>query len=176
MIDPALALIVTAAAMIAVRWWFRPEGNAMTTPPNDIIAAARRAQAKHGVPASISIAQWALESGWGKHMPMGSNNPFGIKARRGDPSVTVPTREVIGGRSVIIDAPFRKFASIADAFDAHGVLLETAGAYAAARKHLHDADAYADALTGHYATDPKYGQLLRSIMRGSNLYRYDVGE
>ena len=65
----------------------------MATPPPDIIAAAREAQRKWKIPASISLAQWALESGWGRHMPPGSNNPFGMKARPGDPFVTVRTRE-----------------------------------------------------------------------------------
>jgi flagellum-specific peptidoglycan hydrolase FlgJ len=144
------------------------------TPPDDIIAAARAAEKKWGIPAAISIAQWALESGWGRHMPPGSNNPFGIKARPGEPSVIVPTREVIHGRSVIVEAPFRRFASIAEAFDRHGELLATAPAYARARAFEKAPDAFADALTGVYATDPHYGTLLHAIMRGANLYRYDA--
>lgn len=146
------------------------------TPPADIIAAAQEAQRKWKIPASVSLAQWALESGWGKHMPPGSNNPFGMKVRAGhdDPSVTVPTREVIHGKSVTVQAPFRRFASIADAFDAHAELLATASVYARARAHLVDPDAFADALTGVYATDPNYGTMLKSIMHGSNLYRYDA--
>ena len=143
-------------------------------PPPEVVSAAKRAQATWKVPAAITIAQWALESGWGAHMPPGSNNPFGIKARYGDPRVTVPTREVVNGKSIIINAPFRKFASLDEAFDAHGRLLAQGGAYARARQYVHDPDAYADALTGHYATDPKYGALLHAIMRGSNLYQYDV--
>jgi len=148
----------------------------MARPPEDVIAAARDSHRKFGIPASVSLAQWALESGWGAHMPPGSLNPFGMKGRvgKGDPTVTVPTREVIGGRSVVINAPFRKFASITDAFDAHAELLGTAKVYAPARTALPDPDAFASALTGVYATDPKYGILLRSIMRGSKLYQYDV--
>ena len=139
----------------------------------EVIAAARLAQSASGVPASISIAQWALESGWGKHLPPGSNNPFGIKARAGEPSVIVTTREVINGREVRIRAAFRKFASIAEAFRAHGQLLATGKVYAEARRHIDDPDRYADALTGRYATDPNYGALLRAIMRGADLYQYD---
>lgn len=142
--------------------------------PADIVAAAQASQAKWRVPASISIAQWILESGSGKHMPPGSNNPFGIKAGRGQPSVTVRTREETReGRSVYIDAPFRRFSSLAEAFDQHGKLLATHPAYALARQHTDDPDAYADALTHHYATDSHYGRLLKSIMRGRNLYRFN---
>lgn len=148
----------------------------MTQPPQDVILAAQAAQRKWGVPAAVSIAQWALESGWGNHMPAGSNNPFGIKALHGEGSVNVPTREFLHGQWVTVYQPFRKFASIADAFDAHGELLATAGAYAQARQYLHNDTAYANALQGHYATDPHYGSLLNAIIQGSNLTQYDVGE
>lgn len=148
----------------------------MTTPPTNIVAAAKAAQAKWNIPASVSIAQWALESGWGKHMPPDSNNPFGMKARAGrdDPCVVVPTREVIHGKSITVNAAFRKFDSIADAFDAHAELLATAPVYAECRTNLPDPNDFADSLTGVYATDPNYGTLLKSIMRGSNLYQYDT--
>lgn len=146
--------------------------------PQSIIDAAQAAQRKWRVPASVSIAQWALESAWGTHMPPDSNNPFGIKAVPGQPSVTVKTREVLHGRSVIINAPFRKFNSIADAFDAHGQLLATSPAYAKARQHEQFTpaadDQFGNSLTGVYATDPNYGTLLRSIMHGGNLYQYDI--
>ncbi len=143
--------------------------------PPDIIAAAKAAQAKWKIPASISIAQWALESGRGQHMPPGSNNPFGIKATGSQPFVTVRTREVDKhSKEYFINAPFRKFASIAEAFDEHGRLLATSEHYANARSKLPNADAFADALTGVYATDPKYGSLLKSIMHGGNLYQYDA--
>lgn len=143
-------------------------------PPQDVIYAAQAAQKKWGVPAAVSIAQWALESGWGQHMPPGSNNPFGIKALDGQTSVNVPTREFRNGHWVTEYAPFRKYASIADAFDDHGRLLATVGAYAAARQYIHNDAAYANALTGHYATDPHYGALLNAIIQGSNLTQYDV--
>ncbi|MDX2291417.1 MULTISPECIES: glucosaminidase domain-containing protein, partial [Streptomyces] len=82
--------------------------------PDDVIAAARDARRQWQVPASVSLAQWALESGHGAHMPLGSNNPFGIKARAGEPSVTSRTREVNAqGQEYYIEAPFRKFDSVA---------------------------------------------------------------
>jgi len=144
-------------------------------PPPDIIEAAREAQRKHGIPASISLAQWAVESGWGKHMPPGSNNPFGMKARPGDPSVTVRTREQDrNGHDYFIEAAFRKFGSIAEAFDAHGELLNKP-VYAKAREALPDPDKFADALTGVYASDRGYGKALKAVMHGSNFYQYNEG-
>ena len=145
----------------------------MATPPPDIIAAACEAQRKWKIPASISLAQWALESGWGRHMPPGSNNPFGMKARAGDPFVTVRTREQDrDGHDYFIEAAFRNCGSIAEAFDAHGALLNKP-AYARARAALPDPDRFADALTGVYASDKRYGKALRAVMHGSNFYQYD---
>lgn len=145
-----------------------------TQPPANIIAAAKASAAKWKIPASISLAQWALESGWGKHLSAPFNY-FGMKAKPGQPSVTVPTREVYKGHSVIIQAAFRAFANDAEAFDAHAKLLATAGVYAHARSMLPDVLAFAKALTGTYATDPKYDALLISIIKGSNLMQYDHG-
>jgi len=66
--------------------------------PPEIISAAQTAQAAYGVPASVTLAQWALESDYGQHMPQGSNNPFGIKAKPGQDSVMARPSEYVGGR------------------------------------------------------------------------------
>lgn len=141
--------------------------------PAEVITAAQTAQAKTRIPAAITLAQWAIESGYGKHMPTGSNNPFGIKAAAGQPYVEARTREVVAGRTIYIDARFRKFASLGDAFEKHGELLATGRPYAHARTLINDPDKFADALTGVYATDPNYGTLLKSVMKSANLYQYD---
>lgn len=145
-----------------------------TQPPSDIIAAARASAQRWGIPASVTLAQWAQESAWGKRMPAGSNNPFGMKAKVGQPFVNAPTWEVYKGKRVNVTAAFRKFASVAEAIDAHDELLKTAPVYAPARSYLPDAIAFAHALTGIYATDPHYGDALEAIIRGSNLTRYDA--
>lgn len=145
----------------------------MSQPTQLVIDAAKAAMKKWKIPASITIAQWALESGWGKHCSAPFNT-FGMKALPGQPSVTVPTREVYKGHSVIVQAAFRSFASDAEAFDAHAKLLATAGVYNHARSALPDAIKFGHALTGTYATDPKYGDLLQSIIHGSNLLQYDA--
>ena len=141
--------------------------------PPDVIAAAKSSHATWNIPASVTLAQWALESSWGHAMPAGSNNPFGIKAAAGQPYVEARTREVIHGQSITVTARFRKFASINDAFDQHGRLLATARPYAHARTFRNDPNAFADALTGVYATDPHYGTILKQIMKSHNLYQFD---
>jgi hypothetical protein len=141
--------------------------------PAEVIAAAQASQETWKIPAAVTLAQWALESNWGKAMPSGSSNPFGIKATGSDPFVEASTREVVNGQDVTIVAKFRKFASIDDAFDQHGRLLATARPYAQARTQIGNPDAFADALTGVYATDPNYGTALKGIMKTYNLYQYD---
>jgi flagellum-specific peptidoglycan hydrolase FlgJ len=141
--------------------------------PKAVIDAAIASNKKWHVPASVALAQWALESNYGKAMPAGSNNPFGIKAVAGQAFVLATTKEFVKGKFVSVEAKFRKFVSITDAFDLHGQLLGTAPAYAKARMFSRDANGFADALTGVYATDPHYGSKLKTIMKQNNLYEYD---
>jgi Mannosyl-glycoprotein endo-beta-N-acetylglucosaminidase len=141
--------------------------------PPDVIEAAVASQVRWQVPASVTLAQWVVESAWGAAMPPGSNNPFGIKAVGDQPSVSSETREVEHGESVMITARFRKFDSLADAFDQHGRLLATASVYAAAMQNKNDPDAFADALTGIYGTDPQYGATLKYVIRTYNLTIHD---
>lgn len=138
-----------------------------------MILAAQAAQRRWHVPTSISLAQWALESGWGHSMPTGSNNPFGIKARHGERFVVAWTHEVVHGQRIRIQAPFRVFDSIEQAFDRLGELLANRSPYAAARQHTRDPDAYARALEGHYATEPGYGESLVGMLRDNDFYQYD---
>jgi hypothetical protein len=130
----------------------------------EAMAAAKASQDKYGIPASVTLAQFALESGNGAHMPAGSNNPFGIKAKPGQAYVEAQTNEFINGKMQRVTQRFAKFDSLADAFDAHAKLLATASPYAAARAHADDPRAFANALTGTYATDPMYGAKLNAIM------------
>lgn len=140
---------------------------------SDVIAAAVESHRKYRIPASVSLAQYAVESAWGTRMS-GRNNPFGIKDTDGENATVLSTREETkSGESYTIKAGFENFASVSDAFEIHGKLLGTAKVYAKARAKLPDPDAFADALTGVYATANNYGTVLKSIMRSQNLYQYD---
>lgn len=132
----------------------------------DAVMAALQAQQRYGVPAAVTLAQYGLESGFGSHMPAGSNNPFGIKAAAGQPYVEAQTTEFVNGVEQRVTQRFAKFDSLADAFYARSKLLATGSAYALARQHQDDPMAYAAALTGHYATDPWYGAKLQAVMAG----------
>lgn len=149
----------------------------MTVPDANVVAAAREAQTKFRVPASISIAQYALESGWGQHLPPKSNNFFGMKCRAGrnDPSVIVQTKEFDRhGHACFVEAAFRKFDTMTDCFTEHARLLATAPVYAAAFAKLPNVDTFVAAMAPHYATDPHYGALIMGVIHGSNLTQYDA--
>jgi hypothetical protein len=141
--------------------------------PPEVIDAAVASRKKWKVPASITIAQWAVESAWGASMPPGSNNPFGIKALANEPAVESPTREVFDGKSVVISAKFRKFDSLSEAFDLHGRLLANGAPYKSAMQLADNPLAFADALTGVYATDPEYGATLKWVITNYGWTQYD---
>jgi flagellum-specific peptidoglycan hydrolase FlgJ len=148
-------------------------------PPPDIIHAAQAADTKWHIPASVILAQWALESDWGQKAPRGSNNVFGEKCPVGAAGVTAPTTEDEGGKVVDINARFRAFLSVADAFDFHAEHLATSHWLIAARKCLPDIATFCVALGGgttqhpSYSTDPEYGSKLMEIIEGSDLTQYD---
>ena len=150
-----------------------------TQPSPDVIAAAQAANSKWHIPASVLIAQWALESGWGRREPRGSNNPFGEKAPAGAHGVAAPTTEDVGGAVVHINATFRAFLNIDDAFDFHAEHLATSHCFIPARTCLPDVEKFCDALGGgtaakpNYSTSPVYGRSLTAIIRDSNLEAYD---
>lgn len=139
------------------------KGQRMTGLQQGLVDAFKAAGAKYGVPPSVLAAQYQLESGGGRHMPAGSNNPFGIKAKPGQPGVDVMTTEYINGQYRRVKQRFAKFDTISDAIDAVAKLLGTSPRYARARAAPDD-DAFADALTGVYATDRHYGRKLKGIM------------
>lgn len=143
----------------------------MRTPPPDIIAAAQDAQRAHGVPASVSISQWALESAWGARCT-GEFNFFGIKAVGDQPHTLCWTHEFVGGKSVSCQQPFRNFASVAEAFDAHAALLR--GARYAKAWPVTSVEAFVKAIAPVYATDPNYAANDLNLIRVDHFTDYDL--
>jgi flagellum-specific peptidoglycan hydrolase FlgJ len=140
---------------------------------NAVAPGAAAAQRKYGVPAAVTIAQAINESGWGQsQLATKDNNLFGIKGTGPAGSDPLPTQEYLNGQWVSQTAAFRVYNSVAESIDDHGKLLATSGYYGQAMASRGDADAFANALTGIYATDPGYGQTLIGLMSQYNLYRY----
>lgn len=122
-----------------------------------VMAAARNSGAKF--PECVA-AQWALESGWGRHTS-GKNNYFGIKG----PGSSVKTQEVVNGKTISITDEFIDFRSLGECVEYivdrwyrdwkeyHGVNNE----------NTRDECARALVKQG-YATDPSYAEKLIKIM------------
>jgi flagellum-specific peptidoglycan hydrolase FlgJ len=139
-----------------------------------IAPGAVAAQQRYGVPASVTIAQAIEESAWGQSsLAARYHNLFGIKGAGPAGSVILPTQEYENGSWVTIDAQFAAYRNDAQSIADHAELLATSGYYTRAMADRAHPDAFANDLTGVYATDPDYGANLIALMKLYNLYQYD---
>jgi flagellar protein FlgJ len=128
-----------------------------------------------GLSLRTVLAQAALETQWGKHMPAHSDgsssfNLFGIKAGNswGGSRVNVPTVEYEGGIAVRKQAQFRSYKSTTDSLADYADLIGKDPRYAQARGRGDDVMGYAKALIeGGYATDPDYAGKVAAIANSS---------
>ena len=136
---------------------------------------AQQSERETGVPASVTIAQAALETGWGKSTRQVANNLFGIKGRGNGGSVKLWTREYIRGRWVKVRANFAAYKTLGDSVAAHGRLISENRIYARAMAVKDQGPAaFTKALQRcGYATDPKYASKLMSIINKRDLTQYD---
>lgn len=175
-LDRALDFAKTAgrtALHAAQKWVF--------SGPDDFVQKlAPYAQAvaqKLGVSMRAVLAQAALETGWGKHMPRqadgsSSFNLFGIKAGESwhGQRVSVPTLEFKGGVAVRANATFRAYAGPARSFADYARLLTADPRYAGALGHGEDVAGFARALhRAGYATDPTYAAKLTAIANSDTM-------
>ena len=141
---------------------------------SEVAPGAVAAQRTYGIPAAVTIAQAIDESGWGQsQLASQDHNLFGIKGTGPAGSVDRPTEEYQDGSWVTETASFRVYHSVAESIADHSRLLATGEAYQQAMADRNAPDAFANDLTGVYATDPNYGANLIAIMKLYNLYRYD---
>jgi flagellum-specific peptidoglycan hydrolase FlgJ len=124
----------------------------------------------YGVPASITVAQAILESGWGRAAP--GNNLFGMKGEGTAGSTSVSSYEYQGGRRYESSARLRAYHSPAESVADHAQVL-LGPRYARAMAAADDTAAFARALTGVYATDPQYHTKLLSLVDSADLARFD---
>lgn len=116
-----------------------------------------------GVHPDLILAQYGLESGWGKKMS-GTNNPFGIKAKKGQDGTEVMTHEFENGSMVKKSQKFANYDSLSDAFVEHSKLLQNRR-YASVRAATTQEELANAIGSSGYATDPAYGQKIYKIMQ-----------
>lgn len=137
-----------------------------------LLPAAKEAERIYGVPASVTLAQAALESGWGKSA-IGGYNIFGIKGKGSEGSVNVKTKEYLNGKWVTINDNFAKYSNFYEAVMKHGQVFQ--GNYSGYKNGLNvyaktgNDYAFIDAVGHTYATDPDYASSVKQIMKDYDL-------
>ncbi len=135
------------------------------------IALAAKSYA--GIPASVTMAQAAIESSWGESelCKMG-NALFGIKVTpdwHGD-VVVLPTHEdKPDGTRIIVPGRFRAYSSWYESVIDHAQFLRSNPRYAHALG-ITDPAAFAKAIAAAgYSTNPKYADLIMEIIKEHDL-------
>jgi LysM repeat protein len=126
----------------------------------------------YGIPASITLAQGILESANGNSaLAKYGNNHFGIKCHNWD-------GETIHKDDDHKDDCFRSYGSAEESFKDHSEFLTKRGRYEFLFDYkVTDYKSWAKGLKkAGYATNPKYPQLLISLIEKNNLAQYDVLE
>jgi len=125
------------------------------------------------VEADTIAAQASLETGYGKY-PSGSFNYFGQKGTSRENTTRMRTREVINGRSVMMNEPFKNYdsleSSILDRMNKWGYKTRGAGSVEDAARRLQipgggRIPGSREISHGAYATDPNYASTVASIAR-----------
>lgn len=150
------------------------------------VPLAQQSQRETGVPASVTLAQAAWETGRGVSPIGAANNYFGIKAgQAADGNITIGsiaegwvwawTKEWDGTHYIDKRERFRKYRTMEDSFRDHGLLLATAPRYAQAMRAADDPREFARRIAAAgYATSPTYATDLIRVMDAENLYQYDL--
>lgn len=148
--------------------------------PDDFIAAiapaAKASAAKTRIPASFTVAEAALESGWGSSQLAAQGfNLFGVKADRAwaGQILIMRTREFIHGQWVLVPALWRKYTDWLGCLEDHAAFLLGNPRYQPAFDHA-DGESFARAVAAAgYATDPDYARKICSVIDSHNLAALD---
>lgn len=143
--------------------------------PSNVVAAAKLAQTDTGCLASVALAQWAIESGYGKY-PCAQNNFWGMKWFTGCkyPFQVRTTHEHVNDRWITIEARFQSFPDMPTGFIEHGkLLMDVNGPYRSALPFKNDWRAFVQHMAPRYATDPKYSDKLIDVIRQFKLTDFD---
>ena len=128
----------------------------------------RPATGATGVPASVTLAQAILETGWGKGaLAREDHNLFGMKCFGSPGEHAIGCRDYATfecsptGGCFDMKATFRAYTNVDDSYRDHGDLLANWSRYAVAMDHAGDPRRFAKEIhKAGYATDPKYSEKL----------------
>lgn len=149
--------------------------------PADFIAAlasaARASMARTKIPASFTIAQAALESGWGTSKTAASaHNLFNIKADKAwtGPAWSMASAEHIGGKDVLMPARWRMYPDWQACLDDRAKFFKDNPRYARCFAETTGEGWARAAQAAGYATDPAYADKVIAVMRSHGLSQFDI--
>ena len=129
---------------------------------------------QYGVLPSLTAAQAIIESGWGQSsLASQYHNLFGIKGSYNGHSVILPTREVYGGTSVMINDAFRAYENNSQSVQDHGYFLVANSRYHNLLWKTNYRDVTYLIRADGYATDPSYTTTLNSVIERYGLTAWD---
>lgn len=130
-----------------------------------ITPAAEAAAAMLNIDPKIIIAQSALETGWGKSVK--GNSYFGIKAHGSDKTVSFDTHEEdAAGLMRKQKDSFRAYDNLDDSVAGYAEFISNNPRYKPMLEAETTEEQIAALGTSGYATDSKYGEKIRSIVKG----------
>lgn len=127
--------------------------------------AALLVSQKYGLNPFVTMAQSALETGWGKSAP--GNMYFGIKAGSSWKGKTqlLWTTEYLNGKYVKVQALFRAYDTPAESFEDYAKLITSKRWFKPALQYANDELKYITEIQkGGYATDPNYISKIMAIV------------
>ncbi len=146
-----------------------------------VVPAAQESARAFGVPASVTLAQWILESGWGQSkLALQCKNYFGVKAENLNVPATYreyQTAEYVGAKRELVMAGFEAYPTAQASFEDHARLLSDALRYRPAMRASADPFRFVRMLQiCGYSTSPVYAAMLGNLIREHNLTQYDLPE
>ncbi|GIE00495.1 hypothetical protein Adu01nite_18450 [Paractinoplanes durhamensis] len=181
------AYVVTPTLKLCPGASLTPVKETPSVTPEQFLAAAvpgaQKGWQEYGVPASVTIAQAILESGWGRSgLSTADRNYFGIKCQSGSFGKLasgchdyVTTECTKTGECFSTTATFRTYATMSHSFRDHGNFLRVNSRYKPAFAYTRDANKFIwNVWKAGYATDPNYYTKITTLMASYKLYQYDT--
>ena len=165
-------LTIIVLSILSITLWAQSRNAAYEAYIEQYRHIAIEQQRKHGIPASITLAQALLESGAGKsELATKANNHFGIKCTS---DWTGKTYKYSDNRA---NECFRKYADVADSYEDHSLFLKRKRYERLFALPIGDYKNWAYGLKDcGYATDPKYPEKLIRLIEQYDLQKltYDT--
>lgn len=127
-----------------------------------------------GILASLTASQALIESNKGNSgLTVKANNLFGIKGKFNGQSITLPTKEFVGGKYITVNAVFKKYPSWQESINDHSAMFNRLPRYSNLRNCQDYEQACINVKKDGYATAPDYTNTLMNPIKKYKLWLWD---